>query len=523
KGRMLSKKLKAVFDAGIQVAAELDMVTANDEGHSIQRTRASRTATYTDEEDGYALGILLTCCSESQQQYVADKETYIEAWCALAEHHEPKTRIDRLATMSEYFNMKWNTKQENLPQFLERYEIVLRKLRASGDAIHDSMVVDRLLDMMPWQMRSVTHQVQALPRTQGNNLATVRVLLEAEYKAALRLGALTNPTNGSNDERALKAETKPGKCNWCKRKGHWEDECRTKAAGKPRWNPKKGHVKKGNKEESGNLALDEKVWAFTATDAEETDDADSAVAFHAIDTRGRVLVDSGASTHMTGDASRLTDIVPCERTIVVANGAKTRATRMGTMRVTTDRGATLVMKNVLVIDSMPSTLLSVTAMMHKDPKFAVTFNAKGCAIQHGTTTIATATLDPKCKIYVLDQAGTTEHCYAGEDGDTKKPSSEISDLWHHRAGHLPTAALHRCNAMGLGVPANLREPKTKCECCVKNKIHKITPPKTHTRTFKPGECWVSDTKGPMRTTSAGGCKLYTVYVDAGSGYKVVRF
>ncbi|RHY57873.1 hypothetical protein DYB26_011766 [Aphanomyces astaci] len=65
-------------------------------------------------------------------------------------------------------------------------------------------------------------------------------------------------------------------------------------------------------------------------------------------------------------------------------------------------------------------------------------------------------------------------------------------------GHLPTAA-------------------------VKNKITKITPTKTHTRSFLPGKCWVSDTKGPMRATSVGGCKYYTVYVDAGSGMKVVRF
>ncbi|ETV93525.1 hypothetical protein H310_12561 [Aphanomyces invadans] len=214
KGRMLSKKLKHVYDAGIKLAAKYDLAKANDDPEPPKSTRHTTEAPkYTSEEDAYALGILLTCCSESQQQYVADMDTYVEAWRALAEHHEPKTRVDRLATLSEYFNMKWNTKQETLPQFLERYEIVLRKLRASGDAIHDSMVVDRLLDMMPWQMRAVTHQVHSMPRTQSNNLATVRVVLEAEYKAALRSGALTNPKGANNDERALNAEVKPGKCN----------------------------------------------------------------------------------------------------------------------------------------------------------------------------------------------------------------------------------------------------------------------------------------------------------------------
>ncbi|RHY95698.1 hypothetical protein DYB31_016530, partial [Aphanomyces astaci] len=185
KGRMLSKKLKAVYDAGVALANERGLAATNDGNVTTPARTNTHDSAYSDDNDAYALGILLTCCSESQQQYVAEADTYGEAWCALAKHHEPKTRVDRLATLSEYFNMKWNTKQESLPQFLERYEIVLRKLKASGDAVHDSMVVDRLLDMLPWQMRAVTHQVHAMPMAQSQNLATVRVLLEAEYKAAI--------------------------------------------------------------------------------------------------------------------------------------------------------------------------------------------------------------------------------------------------------------------------------------------------------------------------------------------------
>ncbi|RLO09582.1 hypothetical protein DYB28_004181 [Aphanomyces astaci] len=109
--------------------------------------------------------------------------------------------------------MKWNTKQESLPQFLELYEIVLQKLRVSGYAVHDAMVV--VLDMLLWQIRHVTHQVDSLPRGQGNNLATVRVILECEYKAPVRSGALTNPRSGNNDERALTAREQPSKMGGC--------------------------------------------------------------------------------------------------------------------------------------------------------------------------------------------------------------------------------------------------------------------------------------------------------------------
>ncbi|RHY49535.1 hypothetical protein DYB38_011560, partial [Aphanomyces astaci] len=259
---------------------------------------------------------------------------------------------------------------------------------------------------------------------------------------------------------------------------------------------------------------------FAAIEDEEVEDADSnAFVFHATDSRGRVLVDSGASTHMTGDATRLTDLMPCDRTVIVANGGRTRATKMGTMRVTTDTGATLVMEDVLVIDAMPSTLLSVTAMMRRDSKFAVTFNARGCSIMHGTNTIATATLDPRRKVYVLDLAGEVEQCNLAADTPAKKSTQQMSTLWHQRVGHLPTAAVNRCGSMGLGTPKQLPELKVKCECCAKNKITKISPPKERTRSFRPGECWVSDTKGPMRTESATKCVMMG-YAEAQKAYKL---
>ncbi|RHY29633.1 hypothetical protein DYB32_004995 [Aphanomyces invadans] len=68
-------------------------------------------------------------------------------------------------------------------------------------------------------MRAVTHQVHSMPRTQNNNLATVCVVLEAAYKAALLSGALKNPKSLNNDDRGLNVEVRPGKYN-CKRKGH---------------------------------------------------------------------------------------------------------------------------------------------------------------------------------------------------------------------------------------------------------------------------------------------------------------
>ncbi|RQM20751.1 hypothetical protein B5M09_011523 [Aphanomyces astaci] len=240
-------------------------------------------------------------------------------------------------------------------------------------------------DKMPAiKMLTEGNQVYALPRAQGNNQATVRVILELEYKAAVRSSTLTNPRSGNNDECALTAREQPEKkseCNWCGNIGHWESECRKKAAGKPKFKKNTKHLHNRNSD-----------------DAQQGE-----VVFHTIDFQDQVLVDSSASSHMTGDATNLTDVRTYQRSVVVANSAKTHATKMGMMPVTTSEGATLVMHDVLLIENI---------------------------IKHDATTIATSTLDTNNKMYILDQAATHERLdlVAHEPNKTRTPKNKVADL-----------------------------------------------------------------------------------------------
>ncbi|CAK4128965.1 unnamed protein product [Aphanomyces euteiches] len=102
--------------------------------------------------DGLALGLLIQCVAPSQFQYIENATTAVAAYRALADHHEPKTRLDRLDVSEEFYCMKWNQKQETLPQFLERYEIVLRRLREANSDITSTTSIERLLQMMPWDL-----------------------------------------------------------------------------------------------------------------------------------------------------------------------------------------------------------------------------------------------------------------------------------------------------------------------------------------------------------------------------------
>ncbi|CAK4673426.1 unnamed protein product [Aphanomyces euteiches] len=130
--------------------------------------------------------------------------------------------------MEDFYGMKWNQIQETLPKFMERYEIVLRRLREADSEMTSVTSIDRLLQMMPWELRHVTHQV-ASSITLSGDFARVRSLLETEYKAAIKTGTLRPPRSSNNDERVLSAKqgynrdkrSKKGECHWCGKNGHW--------------------------------------------------------------------------------------------------------------------------------------------------------------------------------------------------------------------------------------------------------------------------------------------------------------
>ncbi|CAK4307753.1 unnamed protein product, partial [Aphanomyces euteiches] len=107
---------------------------------------------------------------------------------------------------------------------------------------------------------------------------------------------------------------------------------------------------------------------------------------------------------MTGDASLLTDLTDCDRMVVVATGAKTRATKMGTMRIKTSLGTVLVLKDVLLVDGMPHTLLSVATGMRKNPRCRLTFGEGECTIDHYGQPLAKATLNQTDKVFTLELA-----------------------------------------------------------------------------------------------------------------------
>ncbi|RHZ26921.1 hypothetical protein DYB31_015112, partial [Aphanomyces astaci] len=234
--------------------------------------------------------------------------------------------------------------------------------------------------------------------------------------------------------------------------------------------------------ESGGAAPNHPVYLFAGMEA-------PGLSLSAAKATEKIIIDSGASSHTTGAKDHLYDVAACDRTIIVANGEVANATTMGKLDIDMQNGAKMTLTEVLIIDGMPMTLVSVPALCRRNAACTVSFGQGKCSIAVGSTAIATGTLEMPANVYVLNGTMSMPTSATSATSTTSPISnSDKSTLWHERVGHVPLSTLKHCSTLQLGLPTDLAGTlNTPCPACVVSKMHKATAPKSSTRTYKTGD------------------------------------
>lgn len=404
------------------------------------------TSQMTDEwttADQKAHGLIIESLAPDQYQWIEDAPTAHAAFKALRSHHEPNSNNTRVALLSEYGAIQWNTKQETLAAYLQRFKTLTRKLYQLNVREPEDVTISKLLATMPWSLRGVTLQISVTP-TDRQSLTATCLLLEEEYKQAIRQGEIKPPSGSSNDERALQAlaKTRPGQvpypskfkedkdkikrktCTYCKKRGHTENVCRKKAADK------------SPPTDTGNAASTPVDTYFLLAHSTDQSTANSNRDFAMHVDAASIILDSGASSHMTGSLANLTDLQPCVKNVTVANGAIVPTTNSGTLTLSTTSGNTLVLRDVLHVPGMFATLLSIPTIVARAPDSTrVTFSGPKCEISLHSNVIATGTVSDHGRMYLLD---------AKIVHDSAALATDTTSIWHQRLGHAPTSLLKKC-------------------------------------------------------------------------------
>ncbi|RHY55847.1 hypothetical protein DYB28_006282 [Aphanomyces astaci] len=186
-----------------------------------------------------------------------------------------------------------------------------------------------------------------------------------------------------------------------------------------------------------------------------------------------LIMDSGASSHMTGDLSLLHDVKECRRSVNLADGHTISVKAMGQLRVQSNTtGKTAVFQETLHVPTLRKTPLSISQLTRENPHAQVVFHGNTMDIMIGPdVSIQAATTN---SLYELDASVLLPS--TPDVGSVYLVAIEATSIWHARLGYPPAASTQAILKATHGGPSQLLHPD-RCDGCVRGKTTEVAHPR----------------------------------------------
>lgn len=211
------------------------------------------------------------------------------------------------------------------------------------------------------------------------------------------------------------------------------------------------------------------------------------------------IIDSGATHHVTGDASWLRDIerIP-GRLVGLPNGKRVIGTHSGRVRLSNK----IVLKNVLLVPKLNCNLISVS-QLNDDMKCIAAFNSHMCAIQ-----------DRSRKL--IGMGVRWDGLYYFKKGDSILHVSvngavSTMELWHKRMGHPSEKVIKMLSPVSSSNSKG--SLNNACEVCFQAKQTRDSFQLSENKTIRIFEKVHCDLWGPYKTSSSCGARYFLTLVD----------
>ena len=472
---------------------------------------------------------------DSAQLYlITSSEEPKQAWDALRKHFERGTLANKLFLKKRYFRseMKEGTPVE---QHLKLMKDITDKLAAIGAPISEEDQVVTLLGSLPRSFATLVTAIEA--RVDGVSLDYVQqALIHEEMKQSELSGQLNEAESAlTGTLRRNTAHERPT-CFGCGAVGHVRRNCPSDPSHKQficfecgdvglirRYCPKKFQWNKAKIVDSDERrpknsdfeGEDGYATAFMAT-VEGVESTNK--------NRCPWIIDSGASSHMTTEKHVLVNFQEFAEpeNVALGDGRVVKALGSGRVRMNMLFQATeakkAVLYDVLYVPKFTCNLFSVRAAVSKGN--AVELGPqKSCIRDEYGKLPGMGSLD---KLYQLDcqVAITADTAYVSVE------SSQGSDLWHQRPGHVHELRLKKCmeNESVRGINIKKMTELSFCEGCLVGKMcRKPFPAVGEIRSTRRLQLVHGDVCGPMHTPSIGGAKYFVTFIDDNTRCCAVHF
>ena len=214
------------------------------------------------------------------------------------------------------------------------------------------------------------------------------------------------------------------------------------------------------------------------------------------------ILDSGATNHMTFDASILRDqCLPKCSSIANANGVSYLVTGVGRVDLT----SSLSLEHTLLIPALSNNLLSapqVTSQLNClvliYPNFCLLHNiSSGEIIGRGTKRGGLYYVDDVCASRSLSAKGS-------------RIEEDQIWLWHRRLGHVSFGYLAH---LFPDLFSKCKPLDFQCETCILEKIHRVPYLPSSSQKFVPFSLVHSDVWGPAPIATTSGYRWFVIFVD----------
>jgi hypothetical protein len=225
------------------------------------------------------------------------------------------------------------------------------------------------------------------------------------------------------------------------------------------------------------------------------------------------LTDTGASDHITSNASNLSSPTPYQGSeqVTVGNGQHLPIQSIGNTHLHTQYHK-FRLSNVLHIPRIASNLISVHKLCLEN-NCSCHFDAKKLLIQDLPTGRLLYKGLSKDGVYPIH---SSQFCSSASPKSAYLTSSSALkwQLWHSRLGHPSAKVLHSifpslspCNTLDFNSVSN------HCKHCLAGKMHQLPFPVSTNKVTKPFQLVHADLWGPAPSVSLNGFRFYLVLVD----------
>ncbi|KAE8239874.1 hypothetical protein A4X13_0g8029 [Tilletia indica] len=432
------------------------------------------------KKEDRAAYIIALSCSPSIQSKVLNKDSPLEMLEVAREECQSQSFTNMARLLKQLVELGTGPRTD-MRKHMEEADTIFENLSGVGYPLTEKAKIAHLLATLP-QAYSDLHAAMDILGANAKYGQLQGHIKEAEHRkngyaaqaqkdlAMVAYQAPNRPSPGGGASKKVK-------CHYCKKLGHYKNDCRKRIADE------------GKGKERAAYANEQHIYMGQAMVCAETQGPRSQLTF---------VIDSGATRHIVTDRRWFTRYEPVEagRVITTANGASMPILGMGTVTICMGDGKKISIAGTAYVPSAVTNLLSVDKMV--DEGFSVTFGDKVCRIARPDQTL----------VFTARREGGQYVVKAFELGDGEALTSQEdlrgqAMLEHERLGHLHAAGMRELQESGalskmpIGYEALVELLKGCGGCRMGKQTAKGIKEVEHSRASREGELYHADVIGPV--------------------------